>query len=404
MAAPAGDHDDVEDEEGEEDGDEEHENAEDEGEGGEEGEEDEDDGEPGDRAAPPAGSGQGTVTRMTQSARATGGKAAPQRAQEGEGTPPSRRTEPRTLPEGAYSVGTVARVVQLAHLTRRGRSIGYTLHVRGVARIRLHSVLQTSPYLTVRPRLRPSRHTTTDEARALAITLRHAISDLVTQATELASAPQAEGEARGREEGCGAENGQGHARRRADRVLNQLADGAIISRLQATGASPGSSPEAVADLVGAALAMSLSERQRILETRSVPARLRLALFCARKQLEVLSLSRRIQEDVSHALRASQRRYLLEQQLKAIRKELRKAGVSEAEIGGDESDVGRLRARLGEADLPHEARKVRHPSRARGVVAPEVSVGPGGTCRSLARSRCVWRALRLSPRSDSGHRH
>ncbi|MGC8926744.1 MAG: endopeptidase La [Myxococcota bacterium] len=80
-------------------------------------------------------------------------------------------------------------------------------------------------------------------------------------------------------------------------------------------------PSRLADFVAANLNISLSEKQKILETIDVKERVRLVLEYITKELEILKLSNKIQEEIRQKIEKHQRDYFLREQLKVIRREL-----------------------------------------------------------------------------------
>jgi ATP-dependent Lon protease len=106
-------------------------------------------------------------------------------------------------------------------------------------------------------------------------------------------------------------------------------------------------PSALADFLAANLQAESPEKQRMLEEMDVERRLRLIAARLATQLDVLELQSKIQSQVKENIDKSQRRYYLQEQLKAIRKEL-----GDAEGGsGTGSEVDQLRAKLDAAKLP-----------------------------------------------------
>jgi ATP-dependent Lon protease len=103
-------------------------------------------------------------------------------------------------------------------------------------------------------------------------------------------------------------------------------------------------PSALADFLAANLQADSTDKQKLLEELDVEKRLRLIAGRLATQLDVLELQSKIQTQVKENIDKSQRRYYLQEQLKAIRKEL-----GEAEPGG--SDVEGLREKLEQAKLP-----------------------------------------------------
>ena len=108
-------------------------------------------------------------------------------------------------------------------------------------------------------------------------------------------------------------------------------------------------PGALADLIASILNIPLEDKQTLLETLDVQARLGKANFFLTKELSVLELSSKIQSQVREGIDKSQREYFLREQLKAIQKELGEKDERTAE-------VEELRQRLTQAKLPPEAMK------------------------------------------------
>src|SRR4051812_35135472 len=106
-------------------------------------------------------------------------------------------------------------------------------------------------------------------------------------------------------------------------------------------------PSALADFLAANLHADTTDKQSMLEELDVEKRLRLIAARLATQLDVLELQSKIQSQVKENIDKSQRRYYLQEQMKAIRKEL---GEATGEPGGG-SEVDNLRAKLEEAKLP-----------------------------------------------------
>jgi ATP-dependent Lon protease len=80
-------------------------------------------------------------------------------------------------------------------------------------------------------------------------------------------------------------------------------------------------PGHLSDLIAVNLNLSLDERQQMLETNSVKDRLTRLLPMLNRELEVLTLSSKIQTDVASSMSKTQRDFFLREQLRAIQREL-----------------------------------------------------------------------------------
>ncbi|HVT90098.1 MAG TPA: endopeptidase La [Tepidisphaeraceae bacterium] len=110
------------------------------------------------------------------------------------------------------------------------------------------------------------------------------------------------------------------------------------------------SPSALADFLAANVQADAPEKQTMLEELNVEQRLKMINARLATQLDVLELQNKIQSQVKENIDKSQRRYYLQEQLKAIRKEL-----GETDAGGG-SEIDTLRQRLLEAKLPEPVMK------------------------------------------------
>ena len=103
-------------------------------------------------------------------------------------------------------------------------------------------------------------------------------------------------------------------------------------------------PGPLADYLAANLSLGLAQKQELLETFDIADRLRKVNATLNNQLEVLQLSQKIQSDVRSQMDASQREYYLQQQLKAIQKEL-------GETDSRSAELEELRKQVEDADMP-----------------------------------------------------
>jgi ATP-dependent Lon protease len=104
------------------------------------------------------------------------------------------------------------------------------------------------------------------------------------------------------------------------------------------------------DLVAVNLNLDLSERQKLLETRSVKERLTRLLPMLNREHEVLTLSSKIQTEVATSISKTQRDFFLREQMRAIQREL---GDSDPNAG----EIRLLREKAEQTKMPDEARQV-----------------------------------------------
>ena len=124
----------------------------------------------------------------------------------------------------------------------------------------------------------------------------------------------------------------------------------------------------LADLVAAAPDQTLDQKQAMLETPSVIERLRLLALFLTKQIEILELKAKIQNEVQSTIGKLQREQILREQLKAIRKEL-----GEDEEG---ADVAQLRQKIEDAGMPDpvKERALKEVDRMQSIPAASPEVG------------------------------
>jgi len=109
-------------------------------------------------------------------------------------------------------------------------------------------------------------------------------------------------------------------------------------------------PVRLADFIAANLpSLPTLLRQELLETPDVRRRFETLIRELSKELEVLELRNKIQEQVQEQVSQSQREYLLREQMKAIQKEL-------GESDDGQADLEDLRKKLEQSGMPAEAKK------------------------------------------------
>jgi len=104
----------------------------------------------------------------------------------------------------------------------------------------------------------------------------------------------------------------------------------------------------LADTIAAHLPIKIEQKQDVLETLSVGERLEKLLAQIETELDILQVEKRIRGRVKRQMEKSQREYYLNEQVKAIQKEL-----GEGEEGADMEEIER---KIKSARMPTEARK------------------------------------------------
>jgi ATP-dependent Lon protease len=199
--------------------------------------------------------------------------------------------------DDVYRVGTVARVLKLLRMPDGNNS----LLVHGVARAGLVEFTDTDPFWQAR--IEPHEDTAEDtkEIEALVYNARRTAE----QVLELS--PNVPEEAR-----------------------------VMLSNIDRAGA--------LADFLAANLSLGVVQKQEFLETFDVKERLHKVIISLNNQLELLQLNKKIQTDVRGQIDKTQRQYFLQEQLRAIQKEL-------GETEGHGSEVAELRTQVEQAGMP-----------------------------------------------------
>jgi ATP-dependent Lon protease len=107
-------------------------------------------------------------------------------------------------------------------------------------------------------------------------------------------------------------------------------------------------PGRLADTVAAHMSLKLAEKQKVLEILDVRKRLEHMLVAIEGEMDVLQIEKRIRGRVKAQMEKSQREYYLNEQMKAIQKEL-----GEMEDGTNE--IADIEGKIAKAGMPKEAR-------------------------------------------------
>ena len=102
-----------------------------------------------------------------------------------------------------------------------------------------------------------------------------------------------------------------------------------------------------ADTIAAHLGIRIEDKQQILETADVRDRMERLMALIEGEIEVLKLEKRIRGRVKTQMEKSQREYYLNEQMKAIQKEL-------GDLDESGNDMGELETKIEQAGMPKEA--------------------------------------------------
>ena len=136
-------------------------------------------------------------------------------------------------------------------------------------------------------------------------------------------------------------------------------------------------PAKLADTVASHLSVKIADRQGLLETLSTGERLERVLSLIESEIGVLQVERKIKSRVKRQMEKTQREYYLNEQLKAIQKEL-----GEGEEGRDE--LNELEDRIRKAKLSKEARE-----KATGEVRKLRQMSPMSAEATVVRNYLDW---------------
>ncbi len=105
-------------------------------------------------------------------------------------------------------------------------------------------------------------------------------------------------------------------------------------------------PSRFADTIAAHLSIKLSDKQNLLETAGIGARLEMLMAAVDAEIDVLQIEKRIRGRVKTQMEKSQREYYLNEQMKAIQKEL-------GELDEAPSEMDELARRIEKAAMPKD---------------------------------------------------
>jgi ATP-dependent Lon protease len=202
-----------------------------------------------------------------------------------------------------YQVGCAARILKVIKLAKDN----FSVILQGVARIRIAEYQQQEPFIVARVQAIPDPTTTDVELDALVMNLKDIAKRVIKLMPELP--------------------------KEASALVDSVTE-----------------PGQLADLITSNLDIQVDEKQDVLETFDLKARMRTVLQFLSRQLEVLKVREKINTQVQEEMGRNQREYVLRQQLKAIKEELGELD----EAGGD---LDEFKEKIQEAKMPPDTEKV-----------------------------------------------
>ncbi|MFI4918413.1 MAG: endopeptidase La [Legionellales bacterium] len=107
-------------------------------------------------------------------------------------------------------------------------------------------------------------------------------------------------------------------------------------------------PGRLADTVAAHLMLKVDDKQDLLETLDAGTRLERLMVLIENEIDLLNVEKRVRGRVKRQMEKSQREYYLNEQMKAIQKEL-------GEIGEEGNEIDQLESAINKAGMPKEAK-------------------------------------------------
>lgn len=218
-----------------------------------------------------------------------------------------------------YTIGTKAVIKQ----TARAAEGHYNILIQGLERFVLLKLDQTDPFLQARVKQLPPPSEQSTEVEAL----HRAILDIITELPKLIQTPGVH---------------------EAVAALGNEQD-----------------PVVLAYRIASLLNLTLDGEQQLLEAATRADLLRGLYAALSREVQILQLRDKIASEAREKLGKTQREYLLREQLKTIQQEL-------GESNGEEDEVGALRTKIQEADLPEPVRKETDRELARLAKTPSAS--------------------------------
>ncbi len=240
-------------------------------------------------------------------------------------------------PEDLYTFGTAGRIAQMAR-SPEGQLV---VLIQGVQRVRIPSYASTSPYLVGQIEPAPDQlPDLTNEQAAMELTaLQRNVVQQFQRLAALANLPQ-----------------------EMAQMASQLED-----------------PLQTVYLLGSATRLEPAVRQELLELESIGDKLQRLSTALGREIEILEIGQRLQNEAQTEMSKAQREYFLREQLKAIQRELGEDDPAQAE-------TAELRRKLEAAHLPEIPRREAERELERMETIPSVSPE-----RGMIRTYLDWMA-------------
>jgi ATP-dependent Lon protease len=149
-------------------------------------------------------------------------------------------------------------------------------------------------------------------------------------------------------------------------------------------------PGRLADFIASSLPfLTTTDKQELLETPDITARLERVNKHLAKELEVQQLRNKIQSEVQDSVQSSQRDYYLREQLKAIQKEL-------GDLDDTQKDIADLKEKIENAGMPEDVQKD-----ALKELGRLSRMNPAAADYSLTRNYVEWLAVLPWAKTSSG---
>ncbi len=212
-------------------------------------------------------------------------------------------------PEDLYKIGTASLVLKMVRAPdpAGGGAVHLNILTHGLVRFRVVEITETEPYLRAKVEILPDKTPeNTPQFDLLMKSVRQAAERMIQLSPNV-----------------------------PDEAVN------VINNID--------QPGMLADFLAANLSGDFQEKQSLLEELDVTKRLERVREKLASRIEILELQEKIQDQVRSSIDKSQRTFFLQEQMKAIQKEL---GLDQ----GPEADVAEIKKRLEEAKLPENVKK------------------------------------------------